>query len=196
MNRKILALIIFVVAVAGIYGLFYAAVTSVLMPQDLNNFKNDLNTMSQIPGINNSDINQIESAAADMEKYSKYMSKDQRTAMANDMKNSNALPPGVLDQNFTIYVNYNYYKALMYNMAFKGDLSSGINNLSSNYEKVSNLSSGMISLNQKAAADLENGDDKAYAEDLRNTALLMKQYNSAMAALKNQLQNVVNQLDS
>jgi hypothetical protein len=44
MSRKSLALIIFILAVVGIYGLFYAAVTAVLIPNDLNEYKNELNT--------------------------------------------------------------------------------------------------------------------------------------------------------
>ena len=50
----------------GIYGVIYAAVTTVLMPQDLNEFKTELDATSQNQ-ISNSDITKIESAAATME---------------------------------------------------------------------------------------------------------------------------------
>ena len=199
MNRKILALIIFIVAIAGVYGLFYAAVTTVLMPQDLNTFKTELDAMSQSSITNDSSIAQTESSAAIMESYSPLngLSQSQRTEMANKMRINNAtIPQGVLNQNFNEYNTYNNYKALAYSLVLKGDISSGINNLSSTYEKVNHLGSEIVSLNQKMAADFENGDNKAYADDLRSTATLTKQYNHEMVILKTKLQTLVNQLSS
>ena len=199
MNRKILALIIFIVAIAGIYGLFYAAVTTVLMPQDLNTFKTELNAISQSSITNDSSIAQTESSAAIMESYSPLngLSQSQRTEMANKMRINNAtIPQGVLNQNFNEYNTYNNYKAMAYSLVLKGDISSRINNLSSTYEKVNHLGSEIVYLNQKMATDFENGNNKAYADDLRSTATLTKQYNHEMVILKTQLQNLVNQLSS
>jgi hypothetical protein len=199
MNRKILALIIFIVAIAGVYGLFYAAVTTVLMPQDLNTFKTELDAMSQSPVTNDSSIAQTESSAAIMESYSPLngLSQSQRTEMANKMRINNAtIPQGVLNQNFNEYNTYNNYKAMAYSLVLKGDISSRINNLSSTYEKVNHLGSEIVYLNQKMATDFENGNNKAYADDLRSTATLTKQYNHEMVILKTQLQTLVNQLSS
>ena len=199
MNRKILALIIFIVAIAGVYGLFYAAVTTVLMPQDLNTFKTELDAMSQSSITNDSSIAQTESSAAIMESYSPLngLSQSQRTEMANKMRINNAtIPHGVLNQNFNEYNTYNNYKAMAYSLVLKGDISSRINNLSSTYEKVNHLGSEIVYLNQKMATDFENGDNKAYADDLRSTVTLTKQYNSEMTVLKTQLQTLVNQLSS
>ena len=199
MNRKILALIIFIVAIAGVYGLFYAAVTTVLMPQDLNTFKTELNAISQSSITNDSSIAQTESSAAIMESYSPLngLSQSQRTEMANKMRINNAtIPQGVLNQNFNEYNTYNNYKAMAYSLVLKGDISSRINNLSSTYEKVNHLGSEIVYLNQKMATDFENGNNKAYADDLRSTATLTKQYNHEMVILKTQLQNLVNQLSS
>lgn len=196
MNRKILALIIFLVAVVGVYGLFYVAVTTVLMPMDLNNFKSELNAMPQLPLNNDSTITQMENAAVVMESNPslKYMSHDQRTEMANQMRNSNSPPPGFLNQNFTDYNNFNSISALAYEMILKGTISNEINNLSSTTDKMSILANETVTINQKMANDFENGNDKAYADDLRNMANNTKQYNSAMAELKTKLQNIVNQL--
>lgn len=196
MSRKILALIILLVAVVGIYGLFYAAVTTVLMPQDLNNYKTELDSLSQLPVINDSTINQMESDAALMESYSplKYLSQSERAAMADQMRNNNAIPPELLNQNFDEYTTYINYKALAYSIALNGDLSNEIKNLSSTYEELSSFSNKTVAITQKMATDFENGDDKAYAEDLRNMANLMRQYNTKMAELKTQLQKVVNEL--
>ena len=199
MNRKVLALIIFIVAIAGVYGLFYAAVTTVLMPQDLNTFKTELNAISQSSITNDSSIAQTESSAAIMESYSPLngLSQSQRTEMANKMRINNAtIPQGVLNQNFNEYNTYNNYKAMAYSLVLKGDISSRINNLSSTYEKVNHLGSEIVYLNQKMATDFENGNNKAYADDLRSTATLTKQYNHEMVILKTQLQTLVNQLSS
>lgn len=196
MNRKIMALIIVIVAVIGIYGAFYVAVTTVLMPQDLNEFKNELDAASQNQ-LSASDIAQIESAAAIMDSSSlSYMSQSQRTNIANEMRMGNNIPPGVLNQNFKEYGTFNYYKALVYTLVLRGDISSEINNLSSNYEEINSLGSQMVSLNQKAAADFESGNNKAYAEDLRSMANLMKQQKNKIDVLKNNLQNIVNQLSN
>lgn len=196
MSRKILALIIFLVAVVGVYGLFYAAVTTVLMPQDLNNFKKELDTMPQLPVINDSEIAQTENSAALMESYTplKDLSQSQRTTMANQMRNNNFVPPELLNSNFDEYNAYINYKVLAYNIAFKGDISSELKNISSTTEEISSMANKTMTLNQKMATDFENGDDKAYADDLRTLADFMKQYNSKIAELKTQLQNVVNQL--
>lgn len=196
MSRKILALIIFLVAVVGVYGLFYAAVTTVLMPQDLNNFKKELDTMPQLPVINDSEIAQTENSAALMESYTplKDLSQSQRTTMANQMRNNNFVPPELLNSNFDEYNTYINYKVLAYNIAFKGDVSSELKNISSTTEEISSMANKTMTLNQKMATDFENGDDKAYADDLRTLADFMKQYNSKIAELKTQLQNVVNQL--
>lgn len=196
MSRKILALIIFLVAVVGVYGLFYAAVTTVLMPQDLNNFKNELDTMPQLPVINDSEIAQTENSAALMESYTplKDLSQSQRTTMANQMRNNNFVPPELLNSNFDEYNAYINYKVLAYNIAFKGDVSSELKNISSTTEEISSMANKTMTLNQKMATDFENGDDKAYADDLRTLADFMKQYNGKIAELKTQLQNVVNQL--
>ena len=195
MNKKTLVLIIFI-AVAGIYGLFYATVTAVLVPQDLNEFKNELNTMPQLPVNNDSSIKELENQAAVFESSSplKYMSQSERTNMANQMRNGNAMPSQALNQNFTGYNTYNNYKALAYTLVLKGELSNEIKNISSSYEELSSYANKTESINQKMATDLENGDNKAYANDLRGMANMMRQYNSEIAQLKIQLQNVINTL--
>jgi hypothetical protein len=197
MNKKSLAFIIFILAVVGAYGLFYAAVTAVLMPQDLNEFKNELDTMPQLPVINASTINEMENSAAVMESHTplKHMSQSQRTSMANQMRNYNTMPLELLNQNFTANNAYNNYRALAYAMILKGDLSNEIKNFSNTTEEVSNFAKKDGIISQKMATDFENGDDKAYADDLRNIANNMKQYNSKMVVFKTQLQNIVNQLN-
>ncbi len=196
MNRKILTMLIIVVAVVGVYGLFYTAVTTVLMPSDLNYFKTELNSMPQLPINNDSTITQMESAATAIENNPslKYLSQNQRTEMANQMRNSNSPPPGFLNQNFTDYNNLNNYRVWAYDIILKGNISNEIRNLSSCTAKISSLTNETASINQKMANDFENGNDKAYADDLRIMANNTKQYNNAMSELKNKLQTIINQL--
>lgn len=196
MNKKILAMIIILVAIVGVYGLFYVAVTTVLMPMDLNSFKTDLNAMPQFPVNNNSTINDLENSADIMDSNPslKYMSQNQRTEMANQMRNLNSPPPGYLNQNFTDYTNFYGLSVLAFKITGKGTLATEINNLSSINNNLSSLTNESTSIDQKSANDFENADDKAYADDLRNSANNLKQYNNVMAELKAQLQNIVNQL--
>lgn len=196
MNKKILAMIIILVAIVGVYGLFYVAVTTVLMPMDLNSFKTDLNAMPQLPVNNNSTINDLENSAdiIDNNPSLKYMSQNQRTEMANQMRNLNSPPPGYLNQNFTDYTNFYGLSVLAFKITGKGTLATEINNLSSINNNLSSLTNESTSIDQKSANDFENADDKAYADDLRNSANNLKQYNNVMAELKAQLQNIVNQL--
>jgi hypothetical protein len=195
MNKKILALVIILVVV-GVYGLFYVAVTSIIMPMDVNSFKSDLNAMPELPVNNNSTINDLETSADIMENHPslKYMSQNQRTEMANQMRNSNSPPSGYLNQNFTDYNNFYHFSALAYQITGKGNLSTEINNLTTITNSLSSLTNESTTLDQKSATDFENGDDKAYANDLRSSANNLKQYNNAMTELKIQIQNIINQL--
>ncbi len=197
MNKKILALVIILVFV-GVYGLFYVAVTSVLMPMDMNGFKSDLNTMPQLPVINNSTINDLENSANLMESHPslKYMSQNQRTEMANQMRNSNSPPPGYLNQNFTDYNNFYHISALAFQITGKGNLANEINNLNTITNNLTSLTNESTTIEQRSATDFENGNDKAYANDLRSSANNLKQYNNAMAEFKTHLQNIINQLGS
>jgi len=196
MNKKILAMIIILVAIVGVYGLFYVAVTTVLMPMDLNSFKTDLNAMPQLPVNNNSTINDLENSAdiIDNNPSLKYMSQNQRTEMANQMRNLNSPPPGYLNQNFTDYTNFYALSVLAFKITGKETLATEINNLSGITNNLSSLTNESTSIDQKSANDFENGDDKSYVDDLRSSANNLKQYNNAMAELKAQLQNIVNQL--
>lgn len=196
MNKKSLALIIFLVVIVAGYGLFYAAVTTVLMPQDLKEFQTQLNEFPQVSASNDTAIAEMEASAALIESTSalQYTSPSQRTAMATQMRDANGFIPPGLNQNFTSYNEYMGYKALAYSLVFKGELSSDLNNISASYNTLSNISNQIQSLTEKMANDFENGDNQAYADDLRDMADLLKTYESEMASLKLHLQEVVQQL--
>ncbi len=195
MNKKILILII-LVAVIGIYGLFYVAVTNVLMPMELDSFKNDLNGMPQLPVNNNSTINDLENSADIVESNPslKYMSQSQRSQMADEMRHLNSPPAGFLNQNFSDYTNFYASSVLAYKLIGKETLANEISNLSNITNNLSSLTNEAAAIDQKSADDFENGNDKAYAEDLRSSANNLKQYNTVMEQLKTQLQKIINQL--
>lgn len=195
MNRKIIALVI-ILAVIGVYGLFYVAVTSVLTPMEMNSFKSDLNAMPELPVNNNSTISDLENSADVIESHPslKYMSQDQRTEMANQMRDSNSPPPGYLNQNFTDFNNFYAISSLAYTLIGKGNLASEINNLTTITNNLTSLTNESTIIDEKSATDFENGDDKAYADDLRSSANNLKQYNIAMNNLKTQLEKIITQL--
>lgn len=181
-------------AIVGIYGLFYAAVTTILMPWDTTAFEMELSSV-QIPVNNASTIAEMESAAADTESTSSlsYVSKSERTEVANTMRTVNTPPPGVFDQ-LEGYEEFNNYRMLAYNLIFRGDISNQIKNISSTHEEISRLDNETESINQKLYTDMEKGDSKGYAEDLRNIADNLKQQNTAMEKLKTQLESLINML--
>lgn len=195
MDKKILALIIVAVAVVGVYGAFYAAISAIFMPMDLNEFKNELNAMPPGTGINESSINSMESNAALIESSPSLTNipQDQRTAMANQMANV-SIPPEVSNPNWSRYKSYNNDRAWKYDLIFKGNVSGEIRSITGNYENLTNLSNQIQSIQQKMATDYRNGDNKAYADDMRNMANTMKQYNTAMAKLRTDLQRIVNDM--
>lgn len=163
---------------------------------DLTAFKEELNTV-QVPVNNASSISEMESAAADMESTSAldYVSESERSEVANTMRIANTPPPGFLDQDFEEYNQFNSYRMLAYNLIFRGDISNQIKNISSSHEEISRLNNDTELINQKMYTDMENGDTKAYAEDLKMIAVNLKQYNIAMEKLKIQLQNLIGQLE-
>jgi len=180
----------------GIYGLFYAAVTTVLMPMDANAFKAELNTL-EVPVNNASSIAELENAAADMEKTSalSYISQKERTEVANSMRMGNTIPLVFINQNMVEYDKSYSNRIWAYDLVLRGDISSQMKNISSTHEEISRLNNETETINQKLYTDFEKGDTKAYAADLRKVAHNLKQYNIAMENLKTQLQNVISQLE-
>lgn len=187
---------IFLIAIVGIYGLFYAAVTTVLMPMDAGAFKAELNTV-EVPVNNASSIAELESAAADMERTSalSYISQKERTEVANSMRMGNTIPMVFINQNMVEYDTSYRNRIWAYDLVLRGDISSQMKNISSTHEEISRLNNETEVINQKLYTDFEKGDSKAYAEDLRKVAHNLRQYNIAMEKLKTQLQNVTSQLE-
>jgi hypothetical protein len=189
-------LFVLIIAIVGIYGLFYAAVTTVLMPMDAGAFKAELNTL-EVPVNNASSIAELETAAADMEKTSSlsYISQEERSKVANSMKIGNTIPMVFINQNMVEYDKSYSNRIWAYDLVLRGDISRQIKNITSTHEEISRLNNETETINQKLYTDFEKGDSKAYADDLRKMANNLRQYNIAMEKLKTQLQKAVNQLE-
>ena len=194
MSRKILALLIIVVAMGGTYALFYAAVSTVLIPMDINSYKSELETA--IAPVNNElNISEIESGATVTESIPlTYIPQEERTEMANQMRKGNTIPI-IPNQDFNEYDKFNSYRILAYNLIFRGDISKQIKNISNTHEEIIRLNNETNSITEKMAADLEKGDNKAYADDLRNISNNVKQYNIVMEKLKTQIKDLINLLE-
>ena len=134
-------------AIVGIYGLFYVAVTTILMPWDTTTLEMELSTV-QIPVNNASNIAEMESAAVDTESSSSlsYVSKSERMEVANTMRIVNTPPPGFFDQ-MKEYKELNNFRMLAYTLIFRGDISNQIKNISSKHEEISRLDNETESLN-------------------------------------------------
>lgn len=189
-------MLIILVAIIGIYGVIYVAITNVLMPSDLDTFKSELSTV-QVPVNNDSSIKEMENAAAYTESASslEYVSPSERSAVASSMRISNTPPPEFFNQNLEVSDQFFSYRMWAYTLIFRGDISNELKNISSTHEEISRLNNETESLNQKLYTDMEKGDSKAYAEDLKLIANNLKQYNTAMAELKNHLKTLVNLLE-
>ena len=194
MSRKILTLLIIVVAIGGTYALFYAAVSTVLIPMDINSYKSELETA--IAPVNNElNISEIESGATVTESIPlTYIPQEERTEMANQMRKGNTIPI-IPNQDFNEYDKFNSYRILAYNLIFRGDISKQIKNISNTHEEIIRLNNETNSITEKMAADLEKGDNKAYADDLRNISNNVKQYNIVMEKLKTQIKDLINLLE-
>ncbi|MBM4240524.1 MAG: hypothetical protein FJ150_02460 [Euryarchaeota archaeon] len=192
MDKKVLALIILAVVIVGGYTSYYAYASIYLIPEDLKVFKDDLKSLenSTFPAEN---ITEMEQAASVIGNGSslQLIPAAERKKMADDLRNQ--LKPmqsqfEEFKQNFT----NNREIASRYELIFKGNVANEIRAAYS--DEIINLTDRVIKNLQKMAIDLENGDNVAYANDIREFANLMREYNKLAADAEARLQNVVNSL--
>jgi hypothetical protein len=194
MNKKLLVLFVLLIVVFGIYGAYYLYAENTLVPEDLKVFKSDLKKMTDQPDTyNESKINLEESKMAEMENGPSLtiIPKNQRHIMANKMREQkNNSTTDEIKQNFT----REYNRASKYDLLLKGNIA---NEIRSAYDKnMINLLDEINKNNDKMANDFENGDNKAYVNDLRNVYELSKKLHTYLVNSNIQLKNIVNQLNS
>lgn len=192
MNKKIIALLILVGVIVGGYATYYAYATTVLMPEDLKVFKEELEVTSG-PMVPESEITAMENSADMIEKYDglSLVSQNERTTVADQL----TLDTGnftIMMQEFSNNLTANQEIALRYDLIFKGDIGNEIRLIYDN--ETLNLVKQLEGNVNKQATDIRNGDSKAYANDLRESAKLFRQLNTKIEQAHNHLQILVNKL--
>ncbi len=193
MNKKMVALVVLMVMIIGVYGAYYTYATTVLMPKDLKTFESELNATSE-PIVSESDIKSMETNATLIENapsLKDIMPSSERQSSANDLRQQMA-PVKSEMQNIKDNFTENRNIAMRYDIILKNDAA---NNLRAVYnEKYMNTTDQMINTSDKMATDMENGDNKALANDIREFSTLARQLNNETAEAHSYLQKLVNEL--
>lgn len=192
MNKKIIALIIFVVVIVGGYASYYAYASTVLAPQDLNTFKSEFNATNISP-ISESQIKDLENSADMVENYNALalVPQSQRDSIAQQMTSGNGNYTSLMNDvknNFT----KNQEISQRYDLMFRGDVAQEIRSVYSN--ETINLIEKAKNNADKQVTDIKSGDSKAYANDLREFASLLRQINTNIQQAHTHLNNTVNML--
>lgn len=192
MNKKIIALLIVVGVIVGGYASYYAYATTVLMPEDLKVFKGELEVTSG-PMVPESEITTMENSADMIEKYDglSLVPQSERNTVADQLIGGTeniTVMMKEFDNNLTLNRNI----AMRYDLLFKGDVGNEIRLIYDN--DTLNLAKQLESNVNKQAEDIRKGDSKAYANDLRESAKLFRQFNAQLEEAHNHLQILVNKL--
>jgi hypothetical protein len=194
MSKKLLALIILLVVVLGLYGSYYIYVTAVIVPEDLKVLKSEYKGIPDQGVLNNSEINELNKTATQIENGNslKTIPKSERQKIANDLRSQ--IQPyesqvQEIKQNFT----NNNEIALKYDLILKGNVA---NELRSAYnESKLSLFDKFFNATDDMAKDYEKGDNKALANDMREFIGTTQQINNWSATAKLQLRDIIEQLD-
>ncbi len=192
MNKKIIALIVLVVVIAGGYASYYAYASMVLIPEDLKMLKSEFDATNN-PGIPESEIKALENSASMVESYNalSMVSQSERDSISQQLTSDNgnySILITELKTNFTA----NQELAQRYDLLLKADVAKELR-LAYTNETVTILDQMKINT-EKQAADIKSGDSKAYANDLREFASLSRQLNSNLEQARTHLQNTINKL--
>lgn len=90
MNKKIIALIVLVVVIAGGYASYYAYASMVLIPEDLKMLKSEFDATNN-PGIPESEIKALENSASMVESYNalSMVSQSERDSISQQLTSDN-----------------------------------------------------------------------------------------------------------
>lgn len=193
MNKKLLALIILLVAVIGLYGTYYVYATTVVMPEDLKVFKEEYKSIPDQGIFTKSEINELNSLATQIENGPSFTNipKSERQKMANDLRNQMKPYKSQIQELKENFTNNNEI-AVRYDFILKGNVA---NDLRSAYnESKLSLLDKFFNVTDNMANDCEKGDNKALANDFREFANIAQQINNWGATAKPQLQDIVKQL--
>ncbi len=192
MSKRKIGLIILLLVIVGAYASFYAYESTVIGPENMETFKSDLNATSE-PVLTESELKNMDSLATEIENgnYLASMSPSERTQMANELRQETAPVKSQLQgikENFTESRD----AATDYDLMLKGDVANNIRTAYS--ENITSTADQIISVSDKMATDLQNGDSAAFAADIKKFDSLVRQFNSEMAQSHAALEQVVNAL--
>lgn len=192
MNKKIIAVIILVVVIAGAYASYYAYASMVMVPEDLKIFKSELESLSS-PAIPESELKELEESSRMIENFDalSLASQSERNNIAESMISENENFTNEM-QEFRINFTNNREISQRYDLMLKGDVANEIRS-AYNYETL-DLIDKIKNNTDKQAEDIKKGDSKAYANDVREFVKLAKKLNENLDQTRTHLQNVVNEL--
>lgn len=192
MNKKIIAVIILVVVMAGAYASYYAYASMVMVPEDLKIFKSELESLSS-PAIPESELKELEESARMIENFDalSLASQSERNNIAESMISENENFTNEM-QEFRINFTNNREISQRYDLMLKGEVANEIRS-AYNYETL-DLIDKIKNNTDKQAEDIKKGDSKAYANDVREFVKLAKKLNENLDQTRTHLQNVVNEL--
>lgn len=200
MNKRELLLVIIVVGcvvlVAGSYGCYYAYASMVLIPEDLNTFKSELNSINNSVIIPESDIQQIDTLADKFESGELVLvSASQRKTVADNMRSDpsfNSLNSTLLKVKEDFAVNREI--ASRYDFILKEDVANDIRSIySDDYVQTAD---DIRRIYQKMPTDFENGDKSVILADFRNYTTNARKLNNQTAQAKVKLEDVIKKLET
>ncbi len=192
MNKKIIAVIILVVVIAGAYASYYAYASMVMVPEDLKIFKSELESLSS-PAIPESELKELEESSRMIENFDalSLASQSERNNIAEIMISENENFTSEMQEFRNNFTN-NREISQRYDLMLKGDVANEIRS-AYNYETL-DLIDKIKNNTDKQAEDIKKGDSKAYANDVREFVKLAKKLNENLDQTRTHLQNVVNEL--
>lgn len=192
MNKKIIAVIILVVVMAGAYASYYAYASMVMVPEDLKIFKSELESLSS-PAIPESELKELEESSRMIENFDalSLASQSERNNIAEIMISENENFTSEMQEFRNNFTN-NREISQRYDLMLKGDVANEIRS-AYNYETL-DLIDKIKNNTDKQAEDIKKGDSKAYANDVREFVKLAKKLNENLDQTRTHLQNVVNEL--
>ncbi|MFA0834550.1 MAG: hypothetical protein ACC609_11150 [Methanobacterium formicicum] len=200
MNKRELFLVIIavsaVVLVAGSYGCYYAYATMVLVPEDLNTLKSELNSINNSVIIPESDIQKVDTLADQFESGELVLVSDsQRKTVADSMRSDPSFynldsTMQQVKKNFTV----NREIASRYDFILKEDVANDIRSIYS--DDYLQTAENICRIYQKMPEDFENGDKNVIIADFRNYTANARKLNNQTAQAKVKLEDVILKLES
>lgn len=186
-----IAVVVIVVAVLGVYGLFYVYATSYIQPQDLKTFEEDLKNIGSTV-ISENEVNAMESQANQIETGTPIT----QIPTEQVSTTSQAMKPNQTDktniEKLNNKTNTNRAIAIRYDFLLKGEIAKEIRTAYNT--KLVDLRKQMLQTQEKAATDFAAGNNTAVAADLKQYVQFAKEYNTLTTQAKASLEKIIQKL--